>query len=321
MKIGPDFTAVCLLTLICFTQPALAQSTRIDGGTVSQDKFGFYWETHLEPGTPPMSESFVTKTTDEPGTIHRILLDRSGKVYAGYDVIVTVLSEPNTYRVTFRRMAMTPEIARASIGDNSSRWTQVPRDGWTNSAPQDIRGGDVIGLTLFRNPTTGQAVVDYVTIQEPSRKFAGFNQIPERKFTYSAGTPRDFKAEDVQLTLQAPRLTVNGKLDESSVRRFEEISGAVVWLYVPKHGRFLLSLVPRPELGFRQAGEVRGSSLNFVMDGERFTLNTGGRIAPGEAAFNLYVLHDPGWKPTYPNADLSVFTIGSAGPAESLLRK
>jgi hypothetical protein len=321
MKKIPMCTAVCLLALICFAPLSFAQSTRIDGGTVSQEKFGFYWETHLEPGTPPMSESFVTKTTDEPGTIHRILLDSSGKVYAGYDVIVTVLSEPNTYRVSFRRMAMTPEIARASIGNNSAGWTQVPRDGWTNSAPQDIRGGDVIGLRLFRNPTTGQTVVDYVTIQEPSRRFAGFNQIPERKFTYSAGASRDFKADDVQLTLQAPRLIVNGKLDESSVRQFEEISGAVVWLYVPKHGRFLLSLVPRPESGFRQAGEVRGSSLSFVRGGERFTLNTGGRIAPGEAAFNLYVLHDPAWKPSYPNADLSVFTIGSAGPGESLLRK
>ena len=315
------FVAACLLTLSCFSQQVLAQSTRIDGGTVSQDKFGFYWETHLEPGTPPMSESFSTKTTNEPGRIHRILLDRSGKIYAGYDVIVTVLPEPNTYRVSFQKMAMSPEITRGWTGGNSAVWTQLPTDRWSDSAPQNIRGGDVISLTLFRNPTTGQSVVDYVTIQEPSRKFSGFNPTPERKFTYAAGTSRDFKTDDVQLTIQSPRLIVNGKLDESSTRRFDEVSGAIVWLYVAKHGRYLLSLVPHPELGFRRAGEVRGSSLSFVMGTETFNLNAGDRIAPGQGPFNLYVLHDPDWKPTYPDADLSAFNMGAADSAEFLLRK
>jgi len=312
--------AVCLLAAAGLVQPLLGQSTRIDGGAVSQAQFGFYWETHLEPGTPPMSDSFKTQTTDEPGVIHRILLDRSGRVYAGYDVIVTALPERNAYRVRFQGLTMTPETA-GFMGGRSSEWTQLPRSGWGNPAAQEIHGGDVLRLSLFRNPSTGQSVVDYVTVQEPSRKFVGFNQTPERKFTFEPGPSRDFKTDDIALTIQAPRLSINGKLDESSTRRFDEVSGGVVWLYIGKHGRYILSLVPRPELGFRRAGEVRGSSLTFVMGNETFTLNTGGRIAPGQAPFNLYVLHDPDWKPTYPMADLSAFNMGAADRPESLIRK
>jgi hypothetical protein len=82
-----------------------------------------------------------------------------------------------------------------------------------------------------------------------------------------------------------------------------------------------LSLVPRPELGFRKAGEVRGSSLSFVIGKDTFTLSTGGRIAPGQAAYSLYVLHDPDFRLTYPNADNSAFVMGAADRPEVLIRK
>src|SRR5262245_56316194 len=117
-----------LLAVGCLVQFAFAQaSTRIDGGVVSQSKFGFYWETHLSPGTPPLSESFSTETTDEPGVIHRVLLDRAGRVFVGYDVIVTILPEPNTYRVAFQRLTMTNAMARRFLGENAFSWRPLPR--------------------------------------------------------------------------------------------------------------------------------------------------------------------------------------------------
>jgi len=84
--------------------PALAQSSRIGGGAVSRPTFGFYWETHLEPATPGLRESFGTVTTDEgPGTISRIMLDRSRQKYFGYDVLIEALPEIDHYRVTSDR--------------------------------------------------------------------------------------------------------------------------------------------------------------------------------------------------------------------------
>ena len=90
-------------------------------------------------------------------------------------------------------------------------------------------------------------------------------------------------------------------------------------LHVPNRGRFLLSLMPHPGLGFRRAGEVRGSSLRFTVGSDTFSIASGRRVAPGRSAFNLYVLHQPTWRPTYANANLDAFTIGSADRAEYLV--
>jgi hypothetical protein len=294
--------------MIAAVSPLLAQSRRIDGGNVSQEKFGFYWETRLEPGTPPLAESFSTSTTYGPGVVHRLLVDSVQKVYVGYDVLIAPMSEPNTYRLTFQNLTLTREMARERFND---AWANIPTPGWGLPTPQIIHGGDVVALTLLKSKTTNQQVVDYVTVQEPSRRFSGFNPVPAREFTFASGTSRDFKVDDVELTIQSPRFSINGKLDESSSGRFDEVSGAIVWIYAPKRGRFSLSLVPHPELGFRKAGEVRGSSLSFVIGGDTFALSTGGRIAPGQAPFSLYVLHEPDWKPTYLHANLEVFNMGA----------
>jgi hypothetical protein len=42
-------------------------------------------------------------------------------------------------------------------------------------------------------------------------------------------------------------------------------------------------------------------------------------ITAAGAAFNLYGLREPAWKPNYPNADTSVFTMGGADRPEALL--
>ena len=176
-------------------------------------------------------------------------------------------------------------------------------------------------MNLLMNATTRQRVTDYVTVQEASGRRRGFNPAPDREFTFAPGPARDFRVDDAVLTIQGPRLTINGKMDESSTRRFDEVSGTVVWIYAEKRGRFILSLVPHPELGFRKAGEIRGSSLSFVVGSDTFSLNAGRSIATGKAPSNLYVLHQPDWKPTYPNADLGAFNMGAADSAESLVRK
>lgn len=310
--------ALSFLVVAGLAQPLLAQSSRIDGGAVSQPKFGFYWETRLEPPFPPMSGNFSTGTSYEQGIVHRLLFDRTQKMYVGYDAVVEPLQEPNTYRVTFKQLTVTPDLAKSFLGD---AWANIPTPGWGLPAPQVVKGGGVVSLPLLTNKTTNQRVIDYVTIQEPSRGFRGFDLVPPREFSAAPGVPRDFKTEDVELRIESPRLSVNGKLDPSSTARFDSASGSVVWIYVGRHGRFLLSLVPHPELGFRKAGEVRGSSLTFTIGADTYSLSTGGRIAPGQAPFNLYVLHEPDWKPTYSMADLAAFNMGAADRPESLLRK
>jgi hypothetical protein len=60
-------------------------------------------------------------------------------------------------------------------------------------------------------------------------------------------------------------------------------------------GRLIVSLTPQPDLGFRKAGEIRGSKLSVMFEGHTLDLIANSRIAPGPGPFNVYVLHQPEW--------------------------
>jgi hypothetical protein len=300
------------------TPAKLAESNRIDGGVVPRDKFGFHWETRIAPAMPALANGFSTRTTDSTGVIHRIMLDRSGRTYFGYDVVVDVLPKANTYRLTFRPLVMTSELASGLYMDRWSEWAPLAAPRFP--APQNVRSGEILELTVLTNNRTTQKIVDYLSVQEPLRAVSPFQRPPqERDFSFATGSPRDITTNDVEMRIQSPRLSVNGKLDPSTTTRTDEAAGAYVWIYVANHGRYIMSL--SPHTGFTRTGEVRGSSLVFKDGSDTFTISAGARIAPGQAAFNLYVLHQPGWKPEYLFADLSAFNMGAVDRMESLTEK
>jgi len=294
----------------------VAQSVRVDGGVVPREKFGFHWETRIAPSISESLSGFSTRSTDSNGVIHRVMLDRLGRTYFGYDVLVDVLPESNTFRVTFRPLVMTSAMAQGLSMDSWSAWTPLAAPRFP--PPQTVRSGEIMELTLLTNSATNQKIVDYVAIQEPTVKGTPVHPPQDRDFSYATGTARDITSNDVEMWIKAPRLTINGKLEESTALHSDDVTGAFIWFYVPKHGLFILTLGPHAELGFHKAGEVRGSSLLFTLGTDSYTLSAGARIAPGQAAFNLYVLHEPDWKPAYLFADVSAFSIGATNQFESI---
>jgi len=46
-------------------------------------------------------------------------------------------------------------------------------------------------------------------------------------------------------------------------------AGRLVWIYLPNRGRFILSLTPRLDLGFIEAGEIRGGLLTLTNGADR----------------------------------------------------
>ena len=52
-----------------------------------------------------------------------------------------------------------------------------------------------------------------------------------------------------------------------------------------------------------------------------FSVNSDGPIAAGTSPYNVYVLHQPGWKPGYPNANVDIATIGAADRVENVLAR
>jgi hypothetical protein len=97
----------------------------------------------------------------------------------------------------------------------------------------------------------------------------------------------------------------------------------LVWVYLPDHGRYILSLTPRPALGFKRAGEMEYPAYRFAVGDVRIDLDSfdlsarqgGPAVAPPKGVFNLYVLHDPTYEPTS-SRDQGKAVIGTVSARE-----
>ena len=332
-RVTPVLLACALL--ITMSGHAGAQTTRVEGGVRSLSGVDFYWETRLVPPVPPLDDRLRMLTrTSGTDTVHRVMVDRSRKVYFGYDAQVAIVrAEAETkYRIAFGPLSLTSELLQSILGEDPKTWKLLPAPRFP--APRVVRSGEVLELTLLTNDAQRQQLSEYVTLQEPRR--SGFNYEPPREFTFAGGTPRDFATGDVELQLQEPRVNTTGlsltapqapplewasrdSADQTAFKSPGSAAGPIVWIYVPGRGRFLLSLTPRST--FQRAGEVRGSSLRFTVDGQTYDVWSSSRIAPATAAFNLYVRRQPEWKPSYPNANLDTIHIGASDRLEYLVEK
>jgi hypothetical protein len=296
------------------------ESNLIGSGSVRRDKYIVFWESRIEPATPPMADSFVTRAvTDASPVIHRVMIDNSGRTYFGYDVLVEVRPEPHTYRVTFTPLNMPKATLQSQLNGSEVNWGLVAPPRFP--PPRTVHSDEILEVALLTNSTTKQKILDYISIQEPGAvpiNGLSFSRPPSREFSYATGDARDFTANDVQMRIDSPRVAISGKLEESTASRSDIANGVFIWLYIPKRGRIVLSLGPHADLGFRKAGEVRGTSLQFALGTETFTISSGSAIAPGAAAFNLYVLQQQNWKPTYPFADLNALNIGAVNRFDAL---
>ena len=186
-------------------------------------------------------------------------------------------------------------------------WTIVSSTG--KPTTRELRIGDTVALDLFTNPSTGQKIVDYLR-----------RATPQGRNLSAAGASRDFTAEEGVLEVSKPRVAVNGKPLENSSAFGGGMTGAPLWIYLEGRGRFIFTLASRTDLGFRKAGEIRGSTMTWRWGGDEFSVNTDGRIAPGEGAYNLYVFNDPAYRPRNPEDAKHGFLIGAGGALESLVR-
>jgi hypothetical protein len=318
MKVTKIVAAAAVLVFLC--QPSQAQSRRLLGGSAGGSKYQFFYETFLDPAMPQLG-NLGGGTIGGEGTIHRLMWDRQRRVYFGYDASIESLPEANTYRITFGQLTMSTEDAQRALGSDVSAWTSLPAPDWGGPAVRTIRTGEVLSLDLLTNSNTGQRIVDYVTVQGSSSLTSSNADPWHANFIYETGTPRDFRADDAALEIRLPRVSVNGNLGTSAVTTEVVVYGAAVWFYLPMYGRFILSLTPHPELGFRNAGEIRGSALTFTAGNDTFNLVSSGRIAPGSGPFNLYVLHDSTYRPLHPLTNPSDSDWGSAERLDQLISK
>lgn len=161
----------------------------------------------------------------------------------------------------------------------------------------NLRVGDTAAIDLLVNPSTGQKLVDYLTLEQ--------KQPP--------APAHDFSLADVEIFLDRPDIAVAAKTYSGAAP--VGISGTAVWLYVEGYGRYIFSLFPNEKLGFRRTGAIQGALLTFRDRDTEFRVSSKSVIAPGNGPYNLYVLSQPSWRPRGPSDPVR---IGAAGSVEAL---
>ncbi len=288
---------ISLLLLSGVLTAALAEPLQLMSGFASTDDYSVRYETRLEPGGDKSEIKNIGGGLQiNDGRFHRYLLDRSRKVYFGYDLLVEV-TEDGRYRTRFLPLSIRPR----QIADPEF-WTLIPLPGYPGE--QLLASGDTVLLDLMVHPASGRKIVDFLTIGGDIRRSETAH-----------GPARDFAVGLAPLHLNKPRITIGGETPAGAEKFGGAVSGPIVWIYLENRGRFLLSLIPRPEYGFLRAGELRGSSLHFDWGGERIEINCAGRIAPARGAFHLYVRRDAEFRPAGPG-----FRMGATDSPRALPR-
>jgi hypothetical protein len=224
-------------------------------------------------------------------------------VYLGYELLIEP-QQPGEYLATFGKLGVTaleleangaPKVTQGpgdAPGSSNLAWTMLQLPAMPE--PRVVHDGDVITIDLFLDGATGERLADEIHINQP-RPVPSF--LPHAPTV--SGIARDFSVTDAELQIIQPRVSLNSRAQISSgPAALRSVRGALIWLYFPDHGRFVLSLLPRPALGFKKAGEVRGGVLTFTLDGDTVKLECMTAIANGNAPYNLYVLRDEDWEPT-----------------------
>jgi hypothetical protein len=293
----PQGKAVFVLLVVTAAVPAAAQVSVSDSNGIEVQM-----TARMEPGSVRVPSGVVAANV---GRYHRVVLDRSQRRYFAYDLLVDPKDGSEALQVRIEPFSLSAtELAATQMVDPS--WTPIPLLKYP--LVPDVRAGDIVAIDLLENPATGQKVVDYLEFKRSNAATAELSPLG------------DLSLADVEFQLENFRISLNGTVLDASTRVGGSISGAAVWFYLPERGRFVMSLLPNPKLGFRRAGEVSNRSLTFTEGRERYDIQSTSRIVPAGGRFNLYVLHDPKWRPTRVVSNLPLI-VGAADRAEWLAAK
>lgn len=280
----------------------------------------------MDPGIsgPPGSISFnySGRSTADVTYFTRTFTDSVNREVFGYEVLIEQQQQPGVYLATFTKLAMTPKLA-ADLGKDWREWSvrdvRVPEQ-------KLVHDGDALNIGLISDPGSGFMLSDEITVRPNAppapilpRAAAPFLGNPLQlsgrgSAPTVSGPAREFSAADAEMQIHQPRVIANGDAQGLSAPA-TNINGSLIWLYLPGHGRYVLSLAPRPQLKFKPAGEVRGGTAKFAIAKDTITIECPQAIAPGHAAYTLYVLYDPLWEPTS-SRQKGQSAMGSVDPGE-----
>jgi hypothetical protein len=283
---------ICLMSLASLAAAQEKGSRQLivplaDGGFVAFKAETTLTETKKASDTQSTRAVFESQVlVDDKQIIHRLLVDAEGRPVFGYDLFVSANPTAKQFRVAARPLDPQFEsrvLARAGGSQAATKIATLPQ----SSEAQLLDDGDAFSLDLLVNSDAGIKIVDLVKVSFDRATLWNVNP---------RTLPRDFTLDAVQLTVKEYQLVLNGKVVASS-KSTTGCSGALIWFYVPDHGRFIFSLVPRDGYQFQKVGSVAGNRIEFTIGKDHYEWVSSSSVLSDSGAWNLWVLHDPWYVP------------------------
>jgi hypothetical protein len=220
---------------------------------------------------------------DSNDIIHRILRDRDGHFVFGYDLWISADRAARQFTIAIRPLDPRLEMSlRPSASSAFESLSTFPKP----TEPQTVTDNSEFSVDLLVNKNSGVKFVDVVKV---SFDRSSREERPTPR-------PRDFSADAVAMEMKDYSLLLNDDLIATGKSKTGS-TGALLWLYVPRRGRFIFSLVPRLDYGFEKAGTVSANKIEFSIRGDHYEWFSSSPILHEEGKWNLWVLFDPNYTP------------------------
>ena len=276
-------------------------------------------------------------SSNSSNIIHRVLTDRTNKIYFGYDLLIEKQEEAGKFRVSIKPLSKKPDAllknsgmpmqgnsnTRAAVANSSgnSQTTGPIIIGNSNykdyteislpNYPKDIilEDGDVLTLDLLENPKTKAKISDLIKIP---------NKTGQSSYYFSTDTsPKTYSIEDVMLRIERPDIYINNKKYETA----STVAGNINWIYINGKGRFIFSFQPQPNYNFQKIGNIKNNELSYEFNGDKYRFVSRTPVLGQGGNWNLWIMHDPDYKATYKVSDGSPFIFGAAGKVSNLFQR
>ena len=284
------FTALMLISAVALVRaqgsgPSKEIVSLPDGGFVSFKNQTTWSQLRQAFDMRQLPAPLTSQTlADRDQIIHRVLRDREGRFVFGYDLWISGNSTNKQFTVVVRPLAA-EVVSSLKANEQSAAETVSTFPKATES--QTLADGAEFSLDLLINKTTGVKIVDMVKVSFDRSSLGGDNP---------ALRARDFTADAVAMEMKDYNLLVDDELIATGKSKTGS-SGALLWLYVPERGRFIFSLVPRPDYGFEKVGTVSANKIQFSVRGNHYEWLSSSPILHEEGTWNLWVLSDPKYQP------------------------
>jgi hypothetical protein len=217
----------------------------------------------------------------ENNILYRLFRDGQNRLAFGYEVEVERVPGSAEFRVMLKPLSesylqFNPEERLAPGSDAQHLPTFSSERELPLYAP-----GDRASLDVLANPATGETITDTIEVS--------FD-------TPDQASARDFSEHPYRFALRNLRVFRNGKLI-SPERNPGSVSGNHMLIYLPGYGAYVLTNEPQTGYAIQKLGYVEGSKLSFTLDGDAYEFLADAPILPRTPAGEVWVVHDPAYRP------------------------